>query len=196
MAKVTTPLQSYSARGQIGKSMVHFVWKGIHCIRSYVIPTNPNTAKQQTIREYFRDSVAKWHTDQQVTVMNEAWKRWIERIRKPWTPLNCFCSLRVAALAVGHTFARIYDYVLGTVTASSIKFTIVAASTDALKCYFGTSLTYTPREQAGTWNSVEALWDFTLAGLTPNTNYYYWIKATKTNDDGQTGMFKTKTAGG
>ncbi len=50
MAKVTGPLFSLSASGQIAKTLVFMKWKGIADVRKYVIPANPNTAAQQAQR--------------------------------------------------------------------------------------------------------------------------------------------------
>lgn len=48
--------------GTVGREGVYASWKGTQYRREYVVPTNPNTAKQQTIRGYFSDAVAAWHT--------------------------------------------------------------------------------------------------------------------------------------
>ena len=46
MAKVSGPLFSMSASGKIGDSMVFFSWKGVNCVRQFVIPTNTMSATQ------------------------------------------------------------------------------------------------------------------------------------------------------
>lgn len=46
MAKTTGPLFSMSASGKIGDSMVFFGWKGLNCVRQYVIPANPKSIGQ------------------------------------------------------------------------------------------------------------------------------------------------------
>ena len=53
MAKLTGPLLSFGARGQIGKTMVASSWRGIATARQYVIPANPQTTAQQTNRTRF-----------------------------------------------------------------------------------------------------------------------------------------------
>ncbi|MEI7961339.1 MAG: hypothetical protein WCI04_03305 [archaeon] len=50
MAKVTGPLFSMSASGQLGKAIVHFGWKGLNVVRQYVIPSNPQSATQGSNR--------------------------------------------------------------------------------------------------------------------------------------------------
>ena len=62
MAKVTGPLMSMDARGSIGKAIVFMAWKGINTVRQFVIPANPNSQDQQTVRGYFSSAVTKYKT--------------------------------------------------------------------------------------------------------------------------------------
>ena len=64
MAKLKAPLLSLGASGALGKVMVFFNWKGLDCVREYVIPSNPNTTAQQTQRGYVTTLVAAIHTAQ------------------------------------------------------------------------------------------------------------------------------------
>jgi len=50
MVKVTGPMQSFTASGKLANSIVFFGWKGIACVRQYVIPRNPQSADQGDIR--------------------------------------------------------------------------------------------------------------------------------------------------
>lgn len=50
MAKVTMPLMSGSASGQIAKAIVFAGWKGIQYVRKYVVPANPQSAEQGDYR--------------------------------------------------------------------------------------------------------------------------------------------------
>jgi len=61
MAKVNAPLFSFNASGKLANSLVYFGWKGIDAVRSYVTPSNPNTAAQQTQRGYFTAAVSAIH---------------------------------------------------------------------------------------------------------------------------------------
>ena len=61
MVKVTNSMgDEYS--GQVGKAGVFAKWKGRQYRRKYVIPSNPNTTKQQTVRTAFTNGVTAWHT--------------------------------------------------------------------------------------------------------------------------------------
>lgn len=46
MAKVQGPLFSIDASGKIADAMVHFPWKGLHVVREWLKPTNPQSANQ------------------------------------------------------------------------------------------------------------------------------------------------------
>lgn len=68
MAKLKGPLMSLGASGAIGKVMVFFGWKGLDCVREYVVPSNPDTTLQQTQRGYLKAVVAAIHANQAVAV--------------------------------------------------------------------------------------------------------------------------------
>lgn len=54
MAKVSGPLMSLTASGGFASAMVYQSWKGRPTVRQLVIPANPQTADQQTARNYVR----------------------------------------------------------------------------------------------------------------------------------------------
>lgn len=47
--------------GKVGKAGVFATWKGRQYRRSYVIPANPRTPAQQTVRNSFKNAVDAWH---------------------------------------------------------------------------------------------------------------------------------------
>ena len=51
MPKINGPLHSDSVQGKVGKSIVHFIWKGKTVGRSWRKPSNPMTAKQGLVRQ-------------------------------------------------------------------------------------------------------------------------------------------------
>lgn len=103
MAKVTAPLFSFGARGQLAETLVYFPWKGIDAVRSYVVPANPNSAGQQTQRGYFGDAVDKWHTLGLDADDRAAWNRYATTLPTPQSGFNAFVrdyvNLRVGGLA-------------------------------------------------------------------------------------------------
>lgn len=64
MAKVTGPLMSIDAGGAFADTMVYATWKGINYSRQYAIPSNPRTANQLQIRDYFTTAVAAWQAEE------------------------------------------------------------------------------------------------------------------------------------
>lgn len=47
--------------GKVGKAGVFATWKGRQYRRSYVIPANPKTPAQQSVRNSFKNAVDSWH---------------------------------------------------------------------------------------------------------------------------------------
>lgn len=74
MSKVSGPLLSLDARGQIGNAMVFSGWKGIPYARKYVIPANPKSTKQVQVRGTF-------------TFLHEVYKQSPQLFRNPWEAL-------------------------------------------------------------------------------------------------------------
>lgn len=58
--KVTAPGFGLDARGTIGKAITYSIWKGINYIRRRVVPQNPNTTYQQTIRKVVKRGSQDW----------------------------------------------------------------------------------------------------------------------------------------
>lgn len=70
MVKITNIFgDKYS--GQAGKAGVFASWKGRQYRRSYVIPSNPKTAKQTTVRDNLANAISRWH--QYITVQRQAY---------------------------------------------------------------------------------------------------------------------------
>ena len=93
MAKLHGPLFSLDARGQLGKTLVYSIWKGLNYARKYAIPSNPNTAAQQTIRGYFSAAVAAYKLEDQAT--KDAWDAANSALGKPMTGFNYYLGLCV-----------------------------------------------------------------------------------------------------
>lgn len=62
MAKVSGPLFSLDARGQVGKSVVYSFWKGVNYVRQHVVPNNPQSVLQTKIRDLITDASVAWKT--------------------------------------------------------------------------------------------------------------------------------------
>ena len=75
MAKVTAPILSMRARGQIGKSQVYASWRGVPYARQLVTPANPRSAEQMLTRNTF-------------AVLQNLWKRLGALSTAPWTAFS------------------------------------------------------------------------------------------------------------
>lgn len=78
MAKLTGPLLSFGAKGAIGKTLVASKWRGIAYARQYVVPANPRTTAQQTVRTTF-------------ALLREMWKLAPAQLQDAW---NAFAAGR------------------------------------------------------------------------------------------------------
>ena len=69
MAKVTGPLFSITARGQIGKALIYSRWKNIDYVKQYAVPTQPNTPAQLAVRDKIRQLANIWsHPDRPLII--------------------------------------------------------------------------------------------------------------------------------
>lgn len=62
MTRVTGPLFSLTASGTIADVITYSRWKGLAYVRTRVIPHNPQTASQTSIRNTLTAGVSLWHT--------------------------------------------------------------------------------------------------------------------------------------
>lgn len=71
MAKLTAPVLSFGGSGTIGKTVTYASWRGIKYARQRVVPANPNTLAQQTVRKTF-------------ALLREMWKIAPDALKAPW----------------------------------------------------------------------------------------------------------------
>ena len=62
MTRVTGPLFSLTASGSIGDVITYSKWKGLAYVRTRVIPQNPKTDAQTSVRNTLTAGVSLWHT--------------------------------------------------------------------------------------------------------------------------------------
>ncbi len=62
MAKWKSPIFS-DIRNKLGENVVFSMWKGRPYMRSFVVPANPNTLKQQAERDHMDKLVIMWQTN-------------------------------------------------------------------------------------------------------------------------------------
>jgi len=60
VTRVQGPLFSVTASGTIGDAITYSNWKGLPYVRSRVIPANPKTASQVSVRDVLTSAVGNW----------------------------------------------------------------------------------------------------------------------------------------
>lgn len=63
MSRVSGPLFSVTASGTVGDAIVYSNWKGLAYVRSRVIPKNPRSDEQVSVRQTLTAGVSTWQDD-------------------------------------------------------------------------------------------------------------------------------------
>ena len=191
MAKVKGPLFSMDARGQIAKSLVYMGWKGLKTVRQYVIPSNPDTEDQQTQRNYFKAAVEEWHTDGFTELDAEAWDLYALALKVAMSGFNVCMKLKILAKVAVLTWLKLVDITIEAPTTTGCVVTIATATDQTLSIYYGTSKTSMFGTEVGVW--VTDTTTFTLTGLSPGVEYFFYVKTTLGTGAERTGIYKFKT---
>jgi len=99
MSKLTAPLLSFTASGQIAKTMVASTWKGIPYMRKYVVPANPNTDAQVAQRALVTSMVSAWKNYFTTAEGRTAWDKWATASSKTLSGFNAFGSQVLKVIA-------------------------------------------------------------------------------------------------
>lgn len=195
MAKVTAPLFSFSASGQIAKSLVYMKWKGIDDVRKYVIPANPKSANQLIQRGYFEDGVTEWQGAAFNTLDVAAWNRLASIQSKVMSGFNVMMKKFVDEAILGNTWTRLHTVVVSAIGTNGFTVAVAsAAGAPGTSIVWGTSKTYF----AGYADMVDGgagTWSYAIGGLIPDTEYFFWILRGATGVNyGRTGLYMQKTA--
>jgi len=194
MAKAKAPLFSLGARGQLAETLVYFPWKGIECVRTYVIPANPNTADQQTQRGYFTNAIDDWHDVPLDADDVTAWNRAASALTRPMSGFNAFVSAHVDLQVAGETPNMGYNGSL--VDDADHTFTGViteGGAADAVDMIWGTSPTSLINTEAGT--EVANVWTCDPADLVGGqTIYARFLIKDGAAIIGRTGIYRVKVA--
>jgi hypothetical protein len=96
MARVSGPLFSMTASGALAEALVYSKWKGREYVRQFVIPQNPQTAKQLNVRKAFTLLVEKWQS--LGAVVKETWDTFAGQFR--CSGFNSFVSRGMEAYVI------------------------------------------------------------------------------------------------
>lgn len=191
MAKVTAPLFSLSASGQIAKTLVYMTWKGIDDVRQYVIPANPNTAGQQAQRGYLHNAVDAWHVDGYTLADVAAWNLYALASKVAASGFNMFTRFYVLAKVAVHTWVKLINCLITPIAATTATVVISVASDQTGILYLGTSKTSMLTQFTGVFSVNK--YTFSLTGLVASTKYYFYIKNTLASEDARTGIYSFTT---
>lgn len=191
MAKVTAPLFSMGASGQLGKSLVYMTWKGIDDVRIYVVPSNPNTAGQQTQRGYFDTAVGLWHSVAFNAADKTAFNLLAAQASSAMSGFNRFVKGVVDALVAGDAWESVSAIVVSNIAATGFDVAAAGATGNTYTLKIGTSpstmnTTVAVVNTAGVLTSAPAT-------LSASTTYYWQIQDTTAAHQGYSGIVKTKT---
>jgi len=191
MAKVILPLGSFSASGQIGRAFVYFPWKGIKCVREYIIPANPNTAGQQSQRAVFKDAVDDYHATGYKDVDLTAWRKKAGQSSSPLTYFNQVVKDYIDTINAGDNWTAMKDMRITILTATSFTATIEVTTDYTPVLYWGVNPGYMPNTQSHVFNDPDA--SFAVTGLPSGTWIFYYVKNSDAGEGGNTGIYATKT---
>lgn len=190
MAKVTAPLFSFGASGQLAKAIVYFPWKGIDAVRQYVIPANPNTALQDAQRLNLKEAVVAWHTIGITATDQGAWNRFAATLASAMSGFNAFVKRHIfidrVPLPVNMGFAGN----LLTDGAGKFKATVTeAGAAISADLIWG----YSPTFQGNTVALVETVnvWAKDQIAAVSGAKVYAWMKLKNVTpaEIGRTGLY-------
>jgi len=191
VAKLKAPLLSLGAAGAIGKAMVFFGWKGIDCVREYVIPSNPKSDPQMEQRGYLYAAVAAIHAAQALAAypLNDADKQayslwgscfptprtWFNQAVKDW--LDRYVAGDEGAIFRSGGAVEGDEQINVTVFADKID----GAKITAGRFFWGTSKTALLHSAAAGIDAEAHSANLLITGATNNVKYFWQFRV----DDGE-----------
>lgn len=118
-------------KGTIGKQITFSKWKGISIAKTMPIPSNPNTAAQQGVRNAFKALVTEWHNLGRTIVDAEAYDVSAGRDSRPMSGFNLFVSIYMLVHKDDDTEQFFVD---GSATRVTTTVTVAATVTGDFQC--------------------------------------------------------------
>ena len=172
MAKVKSPLLSFGASGQIGKSLVFMTWKGIADVRQYVIPANPRSAGQIAQRSLMTDAVALWHSTTRNLADIAAFGVAAAIEMKPMSGFNSFCKRVVNAYIADLAPIIPYTFTTPVNAAGTIGISVFIAGNNASFYHIGTKPNVMGPAVALTHAAEADPYTASITGCVVGTDYY------------------------
>ena len=213
MAKTTAPLLSFGGLGQIGKSVVFSVWRGVTYARQYTIPSNPKTAAQTSTRTTFKTLQSIWLRlgpfAQNVWSKAASGRPYTDRNRHTQVNLplmrgqaDCQDYLGSPGVAGGPPLTGMVAAGGGASGEIDVDFT-VSAVPDGWTLVRTVAMAFVDQDPETVFSAVitedeatVAPWDITLSGLVPNTLHVVtgWQEFTKPDGSFAASIATTTTA--
>lgn len=184
MAKLTAPLFSLKASQKLGNALVYFSWKGLNCVRTYVIPANPKTTAQNTQRGYLTAAVSAIHAAQvlaanPLVALDTAAYSLLGSIEAtPRTWFNTVCRQWIKQKVAGKLTAIFRGASTAIASSTSLNVRIHgdriedgAINDGDFK--YGTTKTALINIQAATFDESPTVARATITGLTAGVKYYW-----------------------
>ena len=195
MAKLKAPLFSFSASGQLAKSLVYFPWKGLRVVREHVVPANPRSSGQTTQRAFMTAAVDEFHTALYSAIDVVAWALLGTLRATPRTGFNEMVKAHIDEGILGNTWEPIHDVVVSAVVAAGFQVNLFKVSLgNAPTIRYGTRKTFLPNT-APFVDQTGDDWEVTLAALAADTVYYFSVDSGASGVDfGRVGIYSQRTA--
>lgn len=193
-AKLKAPLLSLGAAGQIGKALVYFGWKGIDCVREYVVPANPRSSSQIAQRGYMTSAVAAWHTNAYTDADRIAWNRYAGVLAAIMSGFNAMVRLAVAIYAAASTWRLISQVEVDTPTAVGFDVDVENSVIGfGIRARIGTSKTHFPVTVALV-DDADGTYSLTWAAGASGVDYYVYLETMIVAWIRCSGIYHVKTA--
>ena len=182
MAKLKAPLFSLGAAGALGEALVYFGWKGLNCVRSYVIPANPKTGPQNTQRGYLTAVVTDIHEAQAhatlpltaTDVAAYALKGSTHPTPRTWFNEACKIWIDQKVAALLSTIYRLggLEIFPNRIDLNLRSDEIAAGKIETGKFHYGTSKTALINSKVATPELAANMMSVSLTGLTSGIKYF------------------------
>jgi hypothetical protein len=195
MAKVTSPLLSFSARGKLADSLVFFPWKGINAVRQYVIPADTPSAAKDTQRGYITTAVAEYHAAGYTPTDMVAWETLAGIGSAIMSGFNRMIKEHVLQEKLGNVWTRLYQGSMTEPTTTTIDAHVnKAAGGLSPEVYYGLSKTSMLSHKTCGWTAGTD-WSVTVDGLTADKMYYFTFQVGVSGATwGRLGIYSKRTA--
>lgn len=171
--------------------MIYRNRKGFNDVKKYVKTINPDLPGQAVQKGYFKDAIEEWKEGGYSAEDIQAWNLYARVKRKKASGFNMFTKYKIGADVESKAWKRLTNCNIYDVTGAGFKVDIKVEGDHSGKLYYGTSKLYMVNEVPGVF-SVDK-YTFDVTGLSMLTNYYFYIKNTRVNKGGRTGIYSQKT---